>query len=1223
MSTPSYWHGYDSQRAAISRILRSAGAQAKLTIGAPDDIYEQEADRVADEVMRMPEPGRQTAPTCNAAPCPQVEEETIQSKPLSDQITPRVQRQNEEEEAEELLQAKNVVGRTPEVTANLAAEIAAMQGRGRPLPEVERAFFEPRFGHDFSPVRIHTGAQAAEAARAVNAKAFTVGTDVVLGGNKYAPESGLARRLLAHELTHVVQQNGSQLHPAEGGDGAARVMGRSAITLARRPLEGGAADSEDLDPAADAAALLEAFQGPMTTEEIILSVLNRPVDHVRAVAEIYDRDYNIHTGEGLVSDLRYELTGAFEDPELWTLVIGQLIRAGIAVPGAGVTYTETSDSDYEIEATPDDVAAVPGTQVRYTAKARIASAYAEGSGVLFRWYVLHDSETYEDFGAEPLVIGPERTAESSHIWSIPGRHKVILRVDLELRNVMDPPPVLVEYEQVVVPTIEVMNAAWEQAGAQDPMARLDIMRRYREILVAADAQEDSGDLDAKVLQQIDQLIAALESRLASYEYDERFSMKAVHLATETATTSQLDLTLVPLGERWTGSTDNSTDHGWVLLDLTNPIDPRLTGEYEGWGATNLEAILDAIGRWDAANRYPTGVVHLEVDTGAYGVAFGKRIETDGSSLWDSVADFFNQVGVFTGVGALLLAGATAILPIPGSRFVSLLIWTSLITSSLGVGISLAQRHYEGVQDPAQDVLDVLTIAGNILAGIWLSGAKALLPTASGQKIAKGTLIGQFATDGGQGIILAAEYADQYDAVMAIQSPQKRTDALLELLRSASVAGTLVFVSIRSTRADLESVGLKGTELDAKRLADSGAVVDTREIELAPGAGRAITSEELPRTVGTEVEGVVRPSLAGRALISLGFVQRGGALARRDVAIRLRRFLEGQPGVSVSMKTETLYRVGDTHVVVHELGGISYEWKVAPDSSVGQVGTSDVGVEIVSPILRTTDDQDLFLRAVSDLKAAGMASDATTAGVHVHVGLPDIKAHEIIRIGGVFSRIEGQLAEMFSFANQTERAKFAGATREDFEHVEAAFLGSSKKTLGEIVSSVVTKFDQDEFYMLVGERYRMLNWQSYKRHGTVEFRLFNSTLNEDGLRLMQDFSSRLVAALQSPESPLFRYLKEIDAQSVDIEDLLGVLGLEARGGMGDVLRALQDELTADMAASAARQPRATQTFDSGAGMENVLILVGLALVSGGVAYAVLAAGQKPANNPPEVESGEAD
>jgi hypothetical protein len=66
---------------------------------------------------------------------------------------------------------------------------------------------EPRFGTDFSAVRVHTDSNAQSLARSVNAQAFTVGNDVVFGAGQYAPESDSGKRLLAHELTHVIQQS--------------------------------------------------------------------------------------------------------------------------------------------------------------------------------------------------------------------------------------------------------------------------------------------------------------------------------------------------------------------------------------------------------------------------------------------------------------------------------------------------------------------------------------------------------------------------------------------------------------------------------------------------------------------------------------------------------------------------------------------------------------------------------------------------------------------------------------------------------------------------------------------------------------------------------------------------------------------------------------------------------------------------------------------------------
>ena len=88
-----------------------------------------------------------------------------------------------------------------------------LRSPGEPLPPATRALFEPRLGHDFGNVRIHTGARAAESARAVGASAYTVGRDVVFGEGRYSPDTPAGQRLIAHELAHVVQQAGGSSRP--------------------------------------------------------------------------------------------------------------------------------------------------------------------------------------------------------------------------------------------------------------------------------------------------------------------------------------------------------------------------------------------------------------------------------------------------------------------------------------------------------------------------------------------------------------------------------------------------------------------------------------------------------------------------------------------------------------------------------------------------------------------------------------------------------------------------------------------------------------------------------------------------------------------------------------------------------------------------------------------------------------------------------------------------
>jgi len=200
--------------------------QAKLKVSTPGDEYEQEADRVAEQVMSIREPGSvaklstagRASNTLAQRKCSTCEEEP-DDKSLERSIAVRT---------------KAAAGQTPRVNSEVSAQIDSLRGGGEPLPESSRAFFEPRFGRDLSGVRIHSNAIAAESARTLNALAYTVGQDIVFGAGQYAPAREDGRRLLAHELTHVLQQGGQtepQVQRQAAGPSPAPVAGASQNTV--------------------------------------------------------------------------------------------------------------------------------------------------------------------------------------------------------------------------------------------------------------------------------------------------------------------------------------------------------------------------------------------------------------------------------------------------------------------------------------------------------------------------------------------------------------------------------------------------------------------------------------------------------------------------------------------------------------------------------------------------------------------------------------------------------------------------------------------------------------------------------------------------------------------------------------------------------------------------------------------------------------------------------
>jgi hypothetical protein len=195
---------YTSRRAMSSAGLTASGLiQTKLVVSQPGDEYEREADRIADEVMRMPQPYTQE------------EIATVSRKPL--------------------LQAKQSPGRIPQITPDIEDQINNSSGGGQPLPMSVRAFFEPRFEYEFNDVRIHSDERAAQLARAIQARSFALGSNIFFDHGEYSPFTASGKKLLAHELTHVAQQRNArrlnkEIYSCKNGSAERRGIVRNIIS---------------------------------------------------------------------------------------------------------------------------------------------------------------------------------------------------------------------------------------------------------------------------------------------------------------------------------------------------------------------------------------------------------------------------------------------------------------------------------------------------------------------------------------------------------------------------------------------------------------------------------------------------------------------------------------------------------------------------------------------------------------------------------------------------------------------------------------------------------------------------------------------------------------------------------------------------------------------------------------------------------------------------------
>ena len=164
--------------------------QAKLTVGPTDDVYEKEADAMADKVMRMTDTDHAVQPKHNISSIQRTCAEC----------------QEEEEQAQ-----RKASDATKSDAPSIVQDVVS-SGGGRKLDDPTRGFMENRFGYDFSNVKIHNDTVAAKSAQSINALAYTSGNNIVFNHGQYSPATNTGQKLLAHELTHVVQQDHVGLH---------------------------------------------------------------------------------------------------------------------------------------------------------------------------------------------------------------------------------------------------------------------------------------------------------------------------------------------------------------------------------------------------------------------------------------------------------------------------------------------------------------------------------------------------------------------------------------------------------------------------------------------------------------------------------------------------------------------------------------------------------------------------------------------------------------------------------------------------------------------------------------------------------------------------------------------------------------------------------------------------------------------------------------------------
>lgn len=237
---------------------RTNALQTSLKVSSPDDPAEREARAVAARVMRLPMPG------------------AIQRGSAATDIRRAADRPEGETQ------------RSGTAAPFVGAEIARSMSGGTPLPRAVRGFMEPRFGFSFGHVRMHTGEKAADLSELLNAKAFTIGSHVFFGQSQYQPDSAEGRELIAHELTHTVQQESTvRRQEGEGGSWLTGVpdVVPSADTLAMTAIRAAAPSLEPIIRSGPGGFIEWLKERATSAVEGVFTTLMAPVQSIAGVGQ--------------------------------------------------------------------------------------------------------------------------------------------------------------------------------------------------------------------------------------------------------------------------------------------------------------------------------------------------------------------------------------------------------------------------------------------------------------------------------------------------------------------------------------------------------------------------------------------------------------------------------------------------------------------------------------------------------------------------------------------------------------------------------------------------------------------------------------------------------------------------------------------------------------------------------------------------------------------------
>lgn len=440
---------------------------------------------------------------------------------------------------------------------------------------------------------------------------------------------------------------------------------------------------------------------------------------------------------------------------------------------------------------------------------------------------------HDKYLAKP-VNGPRNSLEWNEAkWSIEGQHKIVC--EIKYANNTE----YVEHIQNVInakQTVAYSSNTFEES--ENPFIfyknlseQIEWTRREEKHQQLSDEDEKAYQNRMDLLEKFKEKLKFLLDKIPNDCRDNFISVSVKHIASFYGDAESISLRVGCF----------CYDKEAYLIDWTNPLERIACGVYVGKGDNEEDAIRDAINSWDNENRYPEGIMKgrvmyrlkkwsiedevdevdevdetpkVEIELEEVIVTAPPSIEiefeTDEKSDLDTLSDFLNTLAI----AAIIVAGiVTLVAPVPGSRVVSGLIWTSMAASTTSAVINIADRHSEGFGNWRDDSLDTLTIIANAFSAGTLSAgtkwaSKALTLTNISQKqVVKITLIGQISADSLQGILMTEELALAIYSVMNNKEipADIKLSKISALLSRGVIDGVLITVNIHGNKKNLTAL----------------------------------------------------------------------------------------------------------------------------------------------------------------------------------------------------------------------------------------------------------------------------------------------------------------------------------------------------------------------------------------------------------------------------------